>query len=78
MRRRAIAALICLGTSVVMAALVVPVMVASLIGHWASWDLLTWIDVLIPNLLLIVVPGALSAAGYLFISARMHEDRGSH
>jgi len=59
MSRRAIAALICVGTSVVMAALVVPVMVASSIDHWASWSLLTWIDVLIPNLLLIALPGAL-------------------
>ncbi|HEY8840308.1 MAG TPA: hypothetical protein VIO80_06570 [Candidatus Dormibacteraeota bacterium] len=78
MSRRAIAALIWVGTSVVMAALVVSVMVASSIDHWASWSLLTWIDVLIPNLLLIVLPGALSAAGYLFISARMQGDRGTH
>jgi hypothetical protein len=78
MSRRAIAALIWLGTSVVIAALVVPVMVASFNAHWATWGLLTWIDVLIPNLLLIFLPGALSAAGYLFISARMQDDRGGH
>jgi hypothetical protein len=76
MSRRAVAALIWLGTSVVMAALVVPVMLASSIDDWASWGLLTWIDVLIPNLLLILLPGALSAAGYRFISARMQGDRG--
>jgi len=41
MSRRSIAAVMGLGTSVVMAALVVPVMVASSIDQWASWGLLT-------------------------------------
>jgi len=36
------------------------------------------IDVLIPNLSLIFLPGALSASGYLFMLARMERDRGGH
>jgi hypothetical protein len=71
MSRRAIAALIWAGTTVAMAAFVVPVAVISFAPDWPGWDLRTWIAVLIPNLVLIVVPGALAAAGYLIISARM-------
>jgi hypothetical protein len=74
MSPRAIAALIWAGTSVVIAAFVVPVMVLSLTPSWAGWGFRAWVVVLIPNLLPILLPGGLSAAGYLIISARMRRD----
>ena len=74
MSQRAIAALIWAGTSVVVAAFVVPVMVLSLTGYSSDWGVRTWIGVLIPNLLLILLPGGLSAASYVVISTRVRRD----
>ena len=74
MSPRVIALLIWVGSSLFMAVLLVPVVVTVFARDWASWSLITWIDVLIPNLLLIFVPSSVAAAAYLFITSRMRRN----
>ena len=74
MSNGAIAALIWLGTSVVLAVLVLPGLVMVFMHDRAGWSLITWIDVLIPNLVLIFVPSGLTAAAFWLIANRVRRD----
>lgn len=66
-----IALLIWAGGSAFLALLLVPVIVTVLARDWSTWTPVTWIDVLIPNALVVLVPSGLTAAGYLFIARRI-------
>ena len=74
MSNGAIAALIWLGTSVVLAVLVLPVMVMLFMHDGTRWSLVTWIDVLIPNLVPILVPSGLTAAAFWLIANRVRRE----
>ena len=71
MSQAKIALLIWAGGSAVLALLLVPVVVTVFARDWSTWSVLTWIDVLIPNVLFVVVPSGLTAAAYLFIASRI-------
>ena len=78
MRRTAIALLIWLGVDVLLGAVVAPVVAAvfipGLIRAWARHDVVYMIDVLLPNVALMIVPGAIVAGAYMLIATRVSRD----
>ncbi len=75
MSHRAIAAFIWIGVDVVLAALAAPAIVLvflpGLIRAWSRRDIAYMVDILAPNVMLMIVPGGIAAAGYLFIASRV-------
>lgn len=71
MSQRKIALLIWVGGSIFLALLLAPVVVTIFARDGSRWSLVTWIDVLIPNLLLVLVPSGLTAVAYLIIASKV-------
>jgi hypothetical protein len=72
--RYAIALLIWLGVDVLLSVVAAPVIVfvfiPGLMRAWDRHDLAYMIDILLPNVTLLIVPGAIIAGAYLLIASR--------
>lgn len=75
MSRLSIAALIWLGVDIFLALIAAPAIVLveipGLVRAWGRHDLVYMIDILIPNVMLMIVPGAIMAGVYLFVASRI-------
>lgn len=67
--------LIWLGVDIFLGALAAPVIilivVPGLVHAWGRHDFVYMIDVLLPNVILLIVPGAIVGGAYLLIASRV-------
>ena len=77
MNRITVALLIWLGVDTLLAVLAAPVafvFIPGLIRAWGRHDVAYMIDVLLPNVVLMIVPGGIVAGAYLLIVSRMRRN----
>ena len=75
MSRWAIAAFIWLGLDIILGAVALPVIVTvfipGLMNAWTRHDVGYMVAILLPNITLMIFPGALVAGAYVFIAGRV-------